>query len=179
MLAEEYLQSIREMKSEIEYLKRARGDIANDIGYLNTSGPNPNRVQSSVKKDGLEMMAIKHMKRLGGVDKKIHNKILEYNVKRAKVAVLIHRLSDDQRRRFLLDYYMDGKSMDHLTKEYRYETIKSTYNLKARAVKLFVKNFEKEIQGFDKDILPKLKKNEKKEIAKLSQSLANTGEERK
>lgn len=179
MIAEDYLQSIRDMKGEIDYLKKAREDVANDIGYMNSSGLNPDRVQSSGRKDGLEMMAIKHMKRLSAVDKKIHNKILVYNAKRYKVIVLIHRLPDDQRRRFLVDYYLDGMSMAKLAREYRYENIKSAYNLKRRAVKLFANNFENDIQGFDKEILPKLKKNDKKEIAKLSQTVSNTGKETK
>ena len=179
MIAEKYLQTIRDMRHEIEYLKKAREDVAKDIGYMSPSGMNPDRVQSSGRKDGLEMTAIRHMKRLGAVDKKIHNMILEYNAKRVKVVVLIHRMPDDQRRRVLIDYYLEGKSVEQLAEEYRYENTKSVYNLKKRAVKLFAKSFEKDIQEFDKNILQKVKKNEKNNFEKPAQSLAAAGLEEK
>ena len=61
MTAEKYLQSIRDDKAKIEYLERAREDIANDIGYINSSAPNADRVQTSTKGDALERTALKHI----------------------------------------------------------------------------------------------------------------------
>lgn len=176
MIAEKYLQSIREMKDEIEYLKEVRDDISGDIGYMSSSSPSTGRVQCS-NKDGLEMMVIKRRKRLGRLEKKIHDKILDYNAKRVKIIVLIHRLPDDQRRQFLIDYYLEGKDLDELADEYHHENTKSIYSLKKRAVRLFEKRFEKDIQGFDKDVLQKLKKTEKNISDNSAQALELSGVE--
>ena len=174
MTAEKYLQSIRDDKAKIEYLERAREDIANDIGYINSSAPNADRVQTSTKGDALERTALKHIERLKKLDQKLHTTICRYNARRVNMVVLIHRLPDDQRRRFLLDYYYECKSEEQITEEYRFENTRSIYMLRKRAIDLFVKNFENDVKKFDKDIIQKMKKSEKNQKTKPQQTYTET-----
>ena len=51
MIAEKYLQTIRDMRHEIEYLKKAREDVAKDIGYMSPSGMTVIRQEGRARND--------------------------------------------------------------------------------------------------------------------------------
>lgn len=137
--AEEYLQSVREIKGRIIALENMRLDVKENIGLIR-EGDN-DIVRFSPMKDAQEKRIIKNIEKLERLDRKIADERTKYLLRRNTVFDQIMRLKDGQCRRFLLDYYINGKNMIEIAYEYHYETVESIYKLKRRAIDYFSKMF--------------------------------------
>ncbi|MBR1673574.1 MAG: hypothetical protein IJ703_01285 [Eubacterium sp.] len=138
--AEEYLQTIRDLKCRIDALEVMRKDIKLNIGIIR-EGSNDVAVKKSPQRDTQEKQIIKNIEKLERLDRKIAGERTKYIIRRNAAFEQIMRLKDGQCRRFLIDFYVNGKSMIEIAYDYHYETTESIYNLKRRAVKYFSKNF--------------------------------------
>lgn len=138
--AEEYLQSIRDMKSKIDALEEIRKDIKYNTGLIRERS-NDEVVRTLPQRDAQEKQIIKNIEKLERLDNKIVGECIKWTQKRNAALEQIMRLKDGQCRRFLIDFYVNGKSMIEIAYEYHYETTESIYNLKRRAVKYFSKYY--------------------------------------
>ena len=144
MKAKDYLQSIRDLRFKIEDLKKERVDVLTNMIVVKSTSDYSERVQSSPRQDALEMQVIKATERLEKIDKALRKKIVMYQLKHNQARAEIRNLPEGQCRRFLLDYYIDGKSWDEIFKEYGFKEISSPYHLQERAVKLYEKYYQHE-----------------------------------
>lgn len=144
MKAKDYLQSIRDLRFKIEDLKKERVDVLTNMIVVKSTSDYSERVQSSPRQDALEMQVIKATERLEKIDRLLRKKIVMYQLKHNRARAEIRNLPEGQCRRFLLDYYIDGKSWDEIFKEYGFKEISSPYHLQERAVKLYEKYYQHE-----------------------------------
>lgn len=137
MNAEKYLQSVRTLKFKIDKYEKMRNEIHLEVSFggMPTDGI---RVQSP-RKDLLEEAAIKMSERLRGIDKILTKLRGDYIDKRLKTYNRIMKIEEGQCRRFLIDYYIDCKSIKDLKCEYGYSEDSGIYKLKKRAIKKFEK----------------------------------------
>lgn len=136
---EDYLQMARDMKFRIEELEKERMDIMSNMISVKSTSDYSDRVQSSPRKDSLEMQVIRITEKLERLDKKLNNEKAKLIAKRHKIRAEICRMKEGQSKRFLLDYYIECKSWQVIFKEYGYISIESAYRLKCRALKDFDK----------------------------------------
>ena len=138
MNTEKYLQSVRTLKFKIDKYEEIRNEIHMEVSFggMNTDGI---RVQST-KKDLLEEAAIKMMERLRGIDARLARLRSEYINKRIKAYDRIMKMEEGQCRRFLIDYYIDCKSIKEIKSDYGYSEESGVYQLKARSIKKFKKS---------------------------------------
>ena len=144
MKAKDYLQSIRDLRCKIEDLKKERGDVLANMIVLKSTSDYFERVQSSPRQDALEMQVIKATERLEKIDRLLRKKIVMYQLRHNQARAEIRNLPEGQCRRFLLDYYIEGKSWDEIFKEYGFKEISSPYHLQERAVKFYEKYYQHE-----------------------------------
>lgn len=140
MNAEKYLQTVRTLKFKIDKYEEIRNAIHLEVSFggMATDGI---RVQST-RKDQLEEAAIKMMEKLHGIDMKLSRLRSEYIDRRIKAYDRIMKIEEGQCRRFLIDYYIDCKSIKELKREYGYSEESGIYQLKKRSVKKFEKSFK-------------------------------------
>lgn len=139
MKAEEYLDNIRDMTFKIKALERMRMETREQIGMIRRK---QDEVRHEPKRDALENDIIKSMSQLERLDKTIAKERARYMIKTKKAYEHIMRLKEGQCRRFLIDYYIEGKNEIEIAHEYHYESAVSIYNLKRRALKYFSKFFK-------------------------------------
>lgn len=137
MTTKEYLQSIRDLRFKIEDLKEERSEVLANMIVIKSSSEYSERVQSSPRQDTLEMQVIRASEKLERIDKSIRDKIVIYQNKHNKARAEIRELPEGQCRRFLLDYYIEGKSWEEIFQEYGFKEISSPYHLQERAVRLY------------------------------------------
>ena len=121
MNAEKYLQTVRTLKFKID----KSADEA---------------IKQIKEKDQLEEAAIKMMEKLRGIDMKLSRLRSEYIDRRIKAYDRIMKIEEGQCRRFLIDYYIDCKSIKDIRTEYGYSEESGVYQLKKRSIKKFQKN---------------------------------------
>lgn len=142
MNTKEYLQSIRDLRFKIEDLQKERSEVlANMIVVKSTTDYNE-RVQSSPKQDALEMQVIRATEQMEKIDRILRKKIVLYQYRHNKARSEIRNLPEGQCRRFLLDYYIEGKDWDEIFQEYGFREISSPFHLQARAIKLYDKIYK-------------------------------------
>ena len=71
------------------------------------------------------------------IDKKLRKTIVLYQTEHSKAREKIRQLPEGQCRRFLMDYYIEGKSWDEIFIEYGFREISSPYHLQTRAIKMY------------------------------------------
>ena len=136
MTAEEYLQSIRDMRYRISILEREKYLIM----IPPTSAPFDDlRVQTSPRGDALENTVINALEEIKKIDKRINEtkKILDKRQNTAFEEIMT--MKEGQNRRFLIDYYFYCESINKIVKEYGFTNKKTVYSLKKRAIKSFEK----------------------------------------
>lgn len=136
MKAEEYLQSIREARARIHELEKLKEEINLNIISIKaiTLGE---KVQTSARSDGLEQQAIKAIEKMESINRAIIEEREHYIVKKDAAIKRIMRLNDGQCRRFLIDYYIDGKNEIEIARAYRFTNANSIYVLRKRALNYF------------------------------------------
>lgn len=77
------------------------------------------------------------------VENKIKKAKEEYFKRKIDTFEKIMAMEENQCRRFLLDYYIDCKSMKQLDIEYGFTEMSGIYHLRKRAVKNFEKKYKK------------------------------------
>ena len=140
MTAEDYLQSIRDMRNKIAHLEREKFLImipSTGISY------NDMRVQTSPTGDALERIVIDGLDEIKKIEVKIKNTRAVLDTRQDEALEIIMRMKEGQNRRFLLDYYFYCDSIGKIAKEYGFTNKKTVYSLKKRAIK----NFEKTQNG--------------------------------
>lgn len=137
MNTEKYLQSVRTMKFKIDKYEEIRNNIHMDVSF-GSSSMDGIRVQSS-RTDKLEAAAIELMEKLSKIDTKLAKLRGEYINRRIKAYDRIMKIEEGQCRRFLIDFYIDCKSIKDLKKEYGYSEDSGIYQLKKRSIKKFEK----------------------------------------
>lgn len=143
MNAERYLQSIRDLKRKTEIYEKMKREIQETVKHIKTSAPDMNKVQTSAYYDGLEKKIIKNMEQLEELDSWIAATKAKQLSRKQEAYNTITQLKDGQCKRFLLDYYIDGKTEKKIAREYCFYNEKSVYNLKKRAIKHFEKVYKK------------------------------------
>lgn len=142
MTTKEYLQSIRDLRFKIEDLKEERSEVLANMIVIKSSSEYSERVQSSPRQDTLEMQVIRASEKLERIDKSIRDKIVIYQNKHNKARAEIRELPEGQCRRFLLDYYIEGRSWEEILREYGYKEASSPYHLQDRAIRLYEKKIK-------------------------------------
>lgn len=137
MTAKEYLQSIRDLRFKIVDLQKERSEVLANMIVVKSTSDYSERVQSSPKQDALEMQVIKATEQMEKLDKLLRKKIVLYQYRHNKARAEIRNLPEGQCRRFLLDYYIEGKSWEEIFQEYGFKEISSPYHLQERAVRLY------------------------------------------
>lgn len=137
MTAKEYLQSIRDLRFKIADLQKERSEVLANMIVVKSTSDYSERVQSSPKQDALEMQVIRATEQMEKLDKLLRKKIVLYQYRHNKARAEIRNLPEGQCRRFLLDYYIEGKSWEEIFQEYGFKEISSPYHLQERAVKLY------------------------------------------
>ena len=138
MNAEKYLQTVRTLKFKIDKYEEIRSDIHLEVSFggMATDGI---RVQST-RKDQLEEAAIKMMEKLRSIDAKLSRLRSEYIDRRIKAYDRIMKIEEGQCRSFLIDFYIDCKSIKDIRAEYGYSEESGVYQLKKRSIKKFQKS---------------------------------------
>lgn len=144
MTAKEYLQSIRDLRFKIEDLKKEREEVLANMIVIRSTSDYSDRVQTTPRQDGLEMQVIRATERMEKIDKKLRKTIVLYQTEHSKAREKIRQLPEGQCRRFLMDYYIEGKTWDEIFKEYGFKEISSPYHLQERAVKFYEKYYQHE-----------------------------------
>lgn len=137
MTAKEYLQSIRDLRFKIVDLQKERSEVLANMIVVKSTSDYSERVQSSPKQDALEMQVIRATEQMEKLDKLLRKKIVLYQYRHNKARAEIRNLPEGQCRRFLLDYYIEGKSWEEIFQEYGFKEISSPYHLQERAVRLY------------------------------------------
>lgn len=137
MTAKEYLQSIRDLRFKIADLQKERSEVLANMIVVKSTSDYSERVQSSPKQDALEMQVIRATEQMEKLDKLLRKKIVLYQYRHNKARAEIRNLPEGQCRRFLLDYYIEGKSWEEIFQEYGFKEISSPYHLQERAVRLY------------------------------------------
>lgn len=144
MTAKEYLQSIRELRFKIVDLQKERSEVLANMIVVKSTSDYSERVQSSPKQDALEMQVIRATEQMEKLDKLLRKKIVLYQYRHNKARAEIRNLPEGQCRRFLLDYYIEGKSWEEIFQEYGFKEISSPYHLQERAVRLYERFYKLE-----------------------------------
>ena len=137
MTAQEYLQSIRDLRFKIVDLQKERNEVLANMIVVKSTSDYSERVQSSPKQDALEMQVIRATEQMEKLDKLLRKKIVLYQYRHNKARAEIRNLPEGQCRRFLLDYYIEGESWEEIFQEYGFKEISSPYHLQERAVRLY------------------------------------------
>lgn len=137
MTAKEYLQSIRDLRFKIVDLQKERSEVLANMIVVKSTSDYSERVQSSPKQDALEMQVIRATEQMEKLDKLLRKKIVLYQYRHNKARAEIRNLPEGQCRRFLLDYYIEGKNWEEIFQEYGFKEISSPYHLQERAVRLY------------------------------------------
>lgn len=144
MTTKEYLQSVRDMRFRIDDMEKERGEVMAAMIRVRSSSDYAEKVQSSKQNDKLEQQVIESMERLERLDQDLRKKIVDYQLQHNVAREDIRNLPEGQCRRFLIDYYIEGKSWNDIFEEYGFREISSPYHLQERAIKLFEKHFKLE-----------------------------------
>lgn len=144
MTAKEYLQSIRDLRFKIVDLQKERSEVLANMIVVKSTSDYSERVQSSPKQDALEMQVIRATEQMEKLDKLLRKKIVLYQYRHNKARAEIRNLPEGQCRRFLLDYYIEGKSWEEIFQEYGFKEISSPYHLQERAVRLYERFYKLE-----------------------------------
>lgn len=144
MTTKEYLQSIRDLRFKIVDLQKERNEVLANMIVVKSTSDYSERVQSSPKQDALEMQVIRATEQMEKLDKLLRKKIVLYQYRHNKARAEIRNLPEGQCRRFLLDYYIEGKSWEEIFQEYGFKEISSPYHLQERAVRLYERFYKLE-----------------------------------
>lgn len=136
MTAERYLQSIRDMRFMLERLEIRRDSIHTPINSGAITYDNIH-VQTSPDGGKLENDVIRTVHQIERLDAEIKRRRERFEARKQEATDRIMSMNEGQCRRFLLDYYIDGKSIKDLEEAYRYIGLNSIYNLKKRAIKKY------------------------------------------
>lgn len=137
MNAKDYLQSVRDLRFKIADLKKEREEVLANMIVVKSTSDYSDRVQTTPRQDGLEMQVIKATEQMEKIDRLLRKKIVLYQIRHNKARAEIRQLPEGQCRRFLLDYYIEGKTWEEIFQEYGFKEISSPYHLQERAVKLY------------------------------------------
>ena len=119
MTAEKYLQSARTLKFKIDKCEQMRKNIHLDVNYISGSNIEGDRIQSSPRTDRLEDAAIKCLEKVKKIDIKLVKLRTDYIELRTNIYEIIMDLNEGQCQRFLVDYYIDCKSIKQFEKMYK------------------------------------------------------------
>jgi hypothetical protein len=130
------------MRFTIERLKILKDGITTPI---DSRAITYDKIQVQTSPDGgkLERDVIRTIQEIERIDKKLETLREKFTHRKDKAEALITEMQEGQCRRFLLDYYIDGKSLKEIETEYRFEGNKSIYTLKKRSIKKFEKTFKR------------------------------------
>lgn len=142
MTAERYLQSIRDMRDKIKTLEEARDRISAPINVKAISYDRI-RIQTSPSGDELENDVIRAVSKIEKMDQKIKKITERYEILKTEATDHILLVPEGQSRRFLLDYYIIGKSIREIESANMFEGEKSVYNLKKRAIRKFERVYKR------------------------------------
>lgn len=137
MNAKDYLQSVRDLRFKIADLKKEREEVLTNMIVVKSTSDYSDRVQTTPRQDGLEMQVIRATEQMEKIDRLLRKKIVLYQIRHNKARAEIRQLPEGQCRRFLLDYYIEGKTWEEIFQEYGFKEISSPYHLQERAVKLY------------------------------------------
>lgn len=137
MNAKDYLQSVRDLRFKIADLKKEREEVLANMIVVKSTSDYSDRVQTTPRQDGLEMQVIRATEQMEKIDRLLRKKIVLYQIRHNKARAEIRQLPEGQCRRFLLDYYIEGKTWEEIFQEYGFKEISSPYHLQERAVKLY------------------------------------------
>ena len=140
MTAEEYLQSIRDMRYKISILEREKYLIMIPSASIKYDDM---RVQTSPRGDSLEVTVIHGLEEIKRIDRQINATKNILDKRQSAAFEDIMRMKEGQNRRFLVDYYFYCESISKIAKEYGFTNKKTVYSLKKRAIKNFEKLYKK------------------------------------
>lgn len=136
MTAERYLQSLRDMYFLLERLEAKRSTITTPIHGRAITYDNIH-VQTSVGSGGLEDDVLRTIEKIEKLDEEIDRRAEKLYKRKAEAVEKIMLMQEGQCRQFLMDYYIDYKSIKELDRQYRFSDGKSIYRLKKRSLRKF------------------------------------------
>lgn len=138
MNVEKYLQDIRDMKEKIDTLEKMKMEVTYNIGIIKSRIDSDN-VQHMLQRDKNENKIIRDYEKIKLIEKEIVEETVTYICKRKEAYDQIMKLKEGQCRRFLVDFFINGKNEIEIAYDYHFENISSVYKLKHRAMNYFSK----------------------------------------
>lgn len=101
------------------------------------------KIQSNPTPDRLENDVIRTLERMEHLDIQIKDMEIRLEKRRSEALETVIKMKEGQSRRFLMNYYIECKSLNEITKEYRFQNKRTIYSLKKRAIKKFEKFYKR------------------------------------
>lgn len=143
MRGREYLKSIRDLRFRIEDMEKEAENIRISMITVKSTSDYSDRVQTSPRQDSLENQVIRILEKMDKINESINRKRAIFIKRQHEARENIRSLPEGQRRRFLIDYYIEGKKISDIAKEYNFTDYSSPYQLDRRAIQLYEEYYDK------------------------------------
>ena len=142
MKAKKYLENLRFMMKE----KAMWEAELENIDEMMVSAPaiqyDSEKITSSPRKDGLEMLAINHIERRGAIINEINDLITELIEKQKEALRFIKLIESDDQREILIMYYINALSWREIMDIRNRSDLAGQMQLRDRAIKTLQKIFD-------------------------------------
>lgn len=142
MKAKKYLENLRFMMKE----KAMWEAELENIDEMMVSAPaiqyDSEKITSSPRKDGLEMLAINHIERRGAIINEINELITELIEKQKEALRFIKLIESDDQREILILYYINALSWREIMDIRNRSDLAGQMQLRDRAIKTLQKIFD-------------------------------------
>ena len=142
MEAKQYLENLRFMMKE----KTMWEAELENIDELMVSAPaikyDSDKITSSPRKDGLEMLAINHLEKRGAIINEINELITELIGKQKEALEFIKLIESDDQREILILYYIKALSWREILNVRNKSDLPGQWQLRDRAIRSLQKIFD-------------------------------------
>lgn len=131
--AEEYLQDIRNLHFSIRNKKTQLAELDKTIG-ISAIDYEAERINSSPRRDKLEMEAIKHLEKREKIQRRLENDITEMLEKQEKAVNYINMINSEEQQEVLIMRYIECMRWSEILDARECDSISSQYRLHRRAL---------------------------------------------
>lgn len=131
--AEEYLQKIRALHFSIRNKKAQLAELDKTIG-ISAIDYEAERINSSPRRDKLEMEAIKHLEKREKIQRRLENDITEMLEKQEEAVNYINMINSEEQQEVLIMRYIECMRWSEILDARGCDSINSQYRLHRRAL---------------------------------------------
>ena len=131
--AEDYMKSIREIKTSINNKRRELEELK-DIITVSSTTYNVDKIKSQTKRDKFEEKIIKNMERRESLQEKVEDEITEMLEWQDTAVSLINMIESDDQKEVLMLRYIDGKNWAEIMDIRGCDDLRNQYRLHQRAL---------------------------------------------